>query len=308
MPGGGESASAQCSVIGAPVVPAPLGLVRMLERTPPLPTSLASFILGHQGELRFRSLVHELFPTETRSILDARDPQADRETARVWAFCRKFEADFFPIYEAEEYDQLVCCVPFLRFGWSYDSFHDLERPPGCLLLMAICALPVDDGPAARVPLLDAVERLGVEPELLAEVPEGGLASADLHERLDGTPFEPAADLADWMWGQTGAVFLDLDDEIESAEVEWSPENVHELQREWVHAQAIMGGIDQLGIWLAADPGPRFGVLLDAAVGHSPHLCYRTERRLYACEITETGIISISEDEPDLCALSRGLAA
>ena len=39
----------------------------------------------------------------------------------------------------DEYEQLLCGIPFLRFGWSYDDFHDLERGAATLLLMALCA-------------------------------------------------------------------------------------------------------------------------------------------------------------------------
>jgi hypothetical protein len=261
--------------------------------------------------LAFRSLVRQVFPDEAAGILAAHQPSGpgvDQETARVWAFCQKVESELFPIYEAEEYEQIVCCIPFVRFGWSYDSFHDLERPPGHLLLMVLCAQPYSDELDARVPLLEAAANLGVGPESLAELRDCGVAPDELHKRLDGTPFQAAADFADWAWGQTGSAFLDLDDETEIGEVAWTPESVHDLAEQWHQTQAILERIDRLAAWLAAEPGPRFAALVDVALGHPAHLCYERERRLYACEITEAGIVGVPDRGPDDFPVPAGLAA
>jgi hypothetical protein len=54
-------------------------------------------------------------------------------------------------------------------------------------------------PASRLAVLDAAEaRLGRD--LVAAISAGGLAPAELHARLDGTPYAAAAALADWLFG------------------------------------------------------------------------------------------------------------
>ena len=58
-------------------------------------------------------------------------------------------------YEVEEYDQVVWGIPFVRNGWPYEAFHDLDRRPGETLLLALSALPLGRDEGARVALLDA---------------------------------------------------------------------------------------------------------------------------------------------------------
>ena len=184
------------------------------------PTSVGSLLQSHESYLAFLQIVREVFPDEEGEILAACQPGASRENARVWAFLQKVEERFFPVYEVEEYEQVVCGIPFVREGWSYDSFHDLDLPPGQLLLLAVCAHPYGPEFGGRVALLDACEA-HVPRSVLLEMPEGGIAPADVRERLANGPYAAAADFADWVWGETGTAFLDLDDETEVYDAEWT---------------------------------------------------------------------------------------
>jgi hypothetical protein len=142
--------------------------------------------------------------------------------------------------------------------------------------------------------------------VLAAIPEGGLAPAELHTRLDGTAYVAAAGFADWQWGQTETIFLDADDEID-VDVEWTGENVDTLVEHWRRAEEILDRITALTSWLEANLPTRFARLVDAVLERDHHLAYLQERRCYAFEITENGLIAVRPDEPDAVPLPIGSA-
>lgn len=282
----------------------PSALGRALRRAPVSPASVAGLLDGHAAQLAFRRIVEAVFPEAAAEILAARQPGATREYARVGAFLGRVQAERFPVYELEEYEQIVAGIPFVRNGWGYDRFHELDLRPGELLLSAVCASAYDDG--LRLPLLDAAEA-HVPGDLLARIPDGGLAPADLHDRLDGTPYLALAEFADWQWGQTDTMFLDLDDEVEVYDAEWTCENVDALTAQWQRAEGISDRVVALTRWLEADPPARFSTLLDAALAGDVYLSYQRARRHYACEITPDGLVPIRPDEPEPVALPLGAA-
>ena len=253
------------STTTAPV--GPLALARLLRRGPPAPTDLVRMLGRADVELAFRELVRRLLPEDEPVILAAGRTRGDRDAERVWAFCSAFEQRYFPLYECEEPEQLLYCIGFVRMGWGYDAFHDLDLRPGTLLLRALCAEPYEASLGARVPLLEAVERLGVPPEVLQRVPGDGLAPADLHAALDGTPYAAVADFADWTWGQTDLAFLDCDDEMEVVDAEWSDDNVQELARQWQAAKALMDRVTALETWLEQDPARPRHIVTEPGVGY-----------------------------------------
>jgi hypothetical protein len=177
------------------VIVRPSALAALLRRTLVRPTSVVHLLDGVEAYAAFRAIVRELFPDAEAEILDARDQDAGRQTARVWAFCRKVEERYFPLYEAEEYEQL-CDVPFVRNAWSYERLHDPDLPPGMLLLLVLCMHPYDAG--TRIAALDAAEA-HVPGVLLRELPPDGFDPGELLDRLAGTGFEAAADFAAWVF-------------------------------------------------------------------------------------------------------------
>jgi hypothetical protein len=283
-----------------PVLPVfrPCALATLLRRLPPLPSALAALLGGHDEYIEFRRIVREVFPAAAAQILGATGATAlDRETAQVEAFCARVEAELFPVYEAEEYGQLCCGVPFVRFGWTMDHFHDLDRPPGMLLLMALCEQPYDEQYDSRVPLLVACEQ-HVPRTLLEEVPGRGLPPQVLHERLDGTEYAPAAEFADWLWSGTGTAFLDFSDEDSIYDADWTAAVVAQLAEQWRVAEGILDRTKALADWLEADPPARFVRLLDAALARDAHITYLKERQHYVCEITEHGILPVLPVPPN----------
>ena len=285
------------------MIASPAALGRRLR--PPLtaPTSVASLLRGQEAYRLFREVVRAVFPDAAEAILGAREESADREAARVWAFCRQVEAELFPIYEAESYEQVAYEIPFVRHGWSWDRFHELDLGGGELLLLVLCAEPFTVETGTRTALLDAAEQL-VGRDALAGVPSGGFDPRQLRDALDGTPYLALADFADWLWAQTDSVFLDADDEA-VFEAPWTAENVAELRGQWARAQALLDRVAALERWLEESPADRFARLLDAALGRDPHANYLRERRHYALEITEAGLAPVRADES--IALPAGAA-
>jgi hypothetical protein len=275
---------------GPPPPPAarPGALGRALQRRPLLPTDLGHRLQNHGAYLEFRRIVAEILPEAAAEILAApAGAGEDREAARCWAFLARV-GELFPCYDLEEYDQVACGVPFTRNGWSFDRFHELDLPLGELLLFALCEQPYLADHGSRVALLDAAAA-HVPRARLAGLPEEGISPQTLHERLDRTPFEAAAAFGDWLWGQTGTVFLDLDDETDVSDAEWTPEIVQELATQWRRASVLLEAIGRLGRWIEHDPPDRFARLLDAALGTDPQLTYDRERKGYACELTPDGL-------------------
>ncbi|MBI4499072.1 MAG: hypothetical protein HY689_14375 [Chloroflexi bacterium] len=270
------------------------------------PTSVAALLGNHEAYLTFRQIVQQIIPDAADELLAVPETGADRESARVWAFLQRIERDYFPCYDPEEYEGVIYGIPFVRHGWSYDDFHEVELRPGELLMFALCEQPFADGNDTRIALLDACEA-HVPHMLLADLPDAGISPADLHQRLDDTPLAAAAEFADWLWGDTGTVFLDLDDETEVADAAWTRENVLELTEQWGRAKGILDRIANLAAWLEEDPPGHFRQLVGAALGRDPHLLYEQLRRLYACEITEEGVVPIPHDESDAITLPVGPA-
>lgn len=271
------------------------GLAKALRRTPVAPTSVAALLERQEAMLAFRRIVQELFPEAATEIWAARADGGSRENARVWAFLRRVETELFPVWECDEYEQVVCGIPIARNSWGYERFHALDMPLGELLLFVLCAYPYEDD-GIRLPALDAAGARFPR-ETLQDVPPGGFTPADLRERLSETPFAVAADFADWLWGQTGTVFLDVDEEVEIVDAEWTRDVVQDLAAQWQRAKAILDRIGDLTAWLEVDPPVHFARLLDAALGREPHAAYLRERTFYDLEITEHGLTPICHDDP-----------
>jgi hypothetical protein len=269
-------------------------LGRAMRVVPLAPTAVAALLANHEAELAFRRIVREIFPEDGDEILTARHTREQWEHTRVWAFLQRVDASYFPVYELDEYDQVACGIPFVRNGWSYDQFYELEMRPGELLLFALCAQPFAPGFDSRIPLLDACEA-HVPRVLLGQIPDGGVTPTELHQQLDGTRFAGAASFADWLWAETDSVFLDLDEEIEVSDADWTLEIVEELAGQWRRAKAILDRIAELASWLEAELPLHFFQLLDAALGRDAHLNYERMRREYAYEISEAGLVPIDHD-------------
>lgn len=282
----------------------PSELGQALRRSPVRPTTVAALLDGHSAQLEFRRIVEAIFPDAANEILAAHRPGERREHTRVAAFLDRVNAELFPVYEVEEYEQVVGGIAFVRNGFGYERWHDFDLQAGELLLSTLCAPAYDDG--ARLALLDAAEQ-HVPKTLLTAIPEDGLTPTDLHARLDGTPYVAAAEFADWQWGQTETIFLDADDEVD-VDIEWSRENVDLLIEQWRRAEEILDRVTALTRWLEADLPTRFARLVDAVIERDHHLAYLHERRCYAFEITPDGLVAVQPDERNAVPVPLGATA
>lgn len=172
--------------------------------------------------------------------------------------------EWFPLHPyVETYEQAAAIVYFDRQGWGPEDLHELDRPVGELLLLALVASPYDDGGGWRAPLLEACEAY-VPRALLRRIPDGGWCPQELHTRLDGTPYVAAGEFAGWVWGDTGTPFLDMEGDYDGQiELPWSLGNAEALRELWRHASEIKARCRELGLWLEGDPPGRLGLLLGA---------------------------------------------
>ncbi len=246
------------------MIVSPLKLGRTLLHRPAAPSRLIKAVARHGVYVEFAKIARAVFPEEAGALLQVEPaPGEDREVAMVGAFCRLVDQRLFPIYECEEFEQVVHQVPFVRRGWLNDDYHEANRSPGEMLLWALSEDPWGD-PGIRLPVLDAC-REWVPDEVLARIPEGGVPRQQLHENLDRTRYEGAAVFCDWLWLDTGNIFLDTSDEMSVYDADWSPECVEALRvaaEEWVALEREMSDVIE---WLEKDPARHFLQLLEAAL-------------------------------------------
>jgi hypothetical protein len=81
-----------------------------------MPTSVAALFDGHAAKGEFRRIVEAVFPDAATEILAARRSGERREHTRVAVFLERVGAELFPVYEVEEYDQVVVGIAFVRNG------------------------------------------------------------------------------------------------------------------------------------------------------------------------------------------------
>ncbi len=246
------------------MIVSPLKLGRTLLHRPAAPSRLIKAVARHGVYVEFAKIARAVFPEEAGTILQVEPAHGeDREVAMLGAFCRLVDQRLFPIYECEEFEQVVHQVPFVRRGWLNDDYHEANRSPGEMLLWALSEDPWGD-PGIRLPVLDAC-RGYVPDEVLARIPEGGVPRQQLHENLDRTRYEGTAVFCDWLWLDTGNIFLDTSDEMSVYDADWSPECVEALRvaaEEWVALEREMSDVIE---WLEKDPARHFLQLLEAAL-------------------------------------------
>jgi hypothetical protein len=258
-------------------------LCAWLERrvAPPDLEELINTLLAPEDLVTFRALVDEYLPECEAEIQAARGA-----VARVSAFAKFFEKKYFPLspmfdedsgYE-EGYAFMTSAIYPFATGWSSDDWDDdvTGRDNGHQLLYVLGARCGDDNDAddgmhagweqqlegMRVTALEAC-RSHTKAQVLRRIPEGGWTRKRLHQLLDGTEYQGAAEAADWFRNDTGNGFLDTaDDDGMDPSVPWGRDNVSALTIHWVEARAILGRVTPLARWLEADTNKHFGELLD----------------------------------------------
>lgn len=240
----------------------PRALARRLRAAPILLSHLTVSLLGIDGVGAFRQIVREVLPEEEAAIMRSGAGDPDREVARVRAFLARVEEDYFPVEAEETYEGVLAGIPYLRQGWWDESSYGLRGTPGELLLLAITADHDAYDEGHRVALYEYLESCGIPRRLLALIPWGGHAPAELHDRLDGGPFAVAAAYADWVHRSTGSLFLDTGIDDDPHPVAWTRANLESLAEQAREADEFNTALAELTRRLDLDPVDGFARLLE----------------------------------------------
>ncbi len=249
--------------------PGPLATLaaKLRASAPPSISELAIWVRQGEDYLGFVLLVRQYLPERERAILGQVGVGE-----RIATFANHFRDRYFPLPgwfedgEMEEYGDLTACIPIVPRGIDWDTYHELTGWVSCYqVLAALCENPCDDGhygDDARIALLESCSKW-VPKDLLART-GSGYSRETLHACLDGTRFEAAARMADWLHCDTDNAFLDLDDETAQQVMEpWDPRTVRYLTQQWHQADLLQNQVDALGEWILKEPQTRFTQLLHA---------------------------------------------
>ncbi|MDP2950639.1 MAG: hypothetical protein Q8P22_14040 [Chloroflexota bacterium] len=248
--------------------PGPLARLgeRLLATAPPRLQSVVEWLAQYGPYLDFVALVRECLPDQEQEIL--RNPDIG---VRIAAFANHFRDRYFPLpwwlddgEDEEGYEDLTRGLPVVSRGIGLEEYDNLTDWASSYQVAAVLsANPHDTG--ARIALLESCAQW-LPKELLARTGEG-YSPAALHERLDRTRYAPAALMADWLNGDTGNAFLDLDEETAREVWEpWDRATVDYLTRQWQQADLIDNRIREFGEWLLKEPAGRFSRMLNVIEG------------------------------------------
>jgi len=245
---------------------------KLIKRAaPPSLRDLRELLLTSESYAEFMRIVKEFTPdieAEVRSKAGAAN--------RMMLFANAFEQRYFPLYPGfidglnDDYYDLCNQIPVVTLAINWDSYHELAEEyfrKGLMLAAYILADPygsVDSPEGERVALADACSQL-VRREDLARVPPGGISHDDVHILLCDTRFEALAAVSDILNFDTGDCFHDNDEETVAQggdDLEWTRENVEDITKGWLKAQAIEEKVGKFYDWLEQDMPAHFAELLD----------------------------------------------
>ena len=238
----------------------------LLASRPPSVSGLLELLVDFEAYHDFLLLVEEYLPERLEEV--KRLPNA---AARIACFASHFRDRYFPLafsygdYIDSDmgYEDLLNVIPIPYSGVEWDDIHEVENWRDGYLLMGSLQVADQfgrfDAGMARV-WIEACEA-HVDREQLMRLPEEGWSSGELHQILDGTDYEAAAVLADWMRNDTGNAFLDAHAEYPMMDG-WDRETVEILTADWQKSELLTAQMSSLSDWLEADPTPNFTKMLD----------------------------------------------
>ncbi len=243
------------------------------------PPSVSALMDPGNGRAEFVRIAREVFPGRAEELLGAAAPGLTREAARMRALSSLVEERYLPVVRLEHYGNVADGVPIPRLGPTDYEYHQVDaHRPGALLLRALIEDPYMELDTAyleelteeergeysgvRVTVLELCEE-HVPRELLEPLARSGLSEEQLHERLDGTPWEAAAWYADYLSKTTGCVCYDTSAEDDDPDPPWSAEVLVELAEQWRRSQMWEEELGRLFERLEEDPPARFWELLRA---------------------------------------------
>ena len=234
---------------------------------PRLPLSLSSLLARFEDVedySSFAAVVRELLPECAGEILMEPGP-----IAQIRCFVRHFEARYFPVHrlaDLEEWEDespyglMLSAIPLDVSGIDDEDRHELPQQRDGIRLMAALVPDFDEG--WGIALLESCEDI-LPPRLLQRIPPQGYPQEDRHAALDDTEFAAVALVGDWLWNDTGNLFMDMTYEMEGQyQIGWALDNVEFLTTEWHESQAIWTRITDLADRLEKSPVRLFKKILD----------------------------------------------
>ncbi len=236
---------------------------KLLATGVPSLSSLVAQVTDAEGYAQFVNMVKTYLPEREQEIL--RDPTP---ASQIALFVSYFEDRYFPLDEFfrfgdfEGYADITYHIPVVVMGYSYEDYHEAcDWRPGAMLMTFLIQSPWEDD--ITVSLAEACKE-HVPPQLIERAGQIRLSLDDAHNLLEGTKYEPLALWADRLYYNTGNFFLDTDYEMlwGGGEIlDWSPENVADLTRQWQQAELQDNKTGDFMGWLEEDLPRRFEELV-----------------------------------------------
>jgi len=242
---------------------------KLLARRIPSLSSLVAQISDAEDYAQFVDMVRRYLPEREQEVLHEPTP-----ASQIARFASYFEDRYFPLDEyikygeIESYGELTYRIPVIVLGFSYEDYHEVHLwRPGALLMTYLIESPWVGDEDPDVSMAEACAE-HVPAPLVERAGTTRLSPEAAHRLLKGTKYEPLALWADRLHYNTGNFFLDTDCEMfwSSEALEWSPENVEELTRQWRQAELHDNKTAEFIEWLEEDLPGRFEELVSFIEG------------------------------------------
>jgi len=240
---------------------------------PPSITDLIAQLDEVEEYEQFIHLVRHFVPESADDILARPSPEE-----KIGAFAQAFSGRYFQLDDrfiegdVEGYGDIVHAIPVTVLGMSFDDYHELahDSREGIQLMAYLLAdpyMPDDSMPreaeaGARLALYDSLKHF-MPQELLDRVPQGGLPYDEAQRIFANSRYKAIALFSQMIGCCTGNFFLDTDYETlyMNESPDWDAENVEELTRQWLQAEAIQEEVYSFCTWLEEDPQKHFSEVL-----------------------------------------------
>jgi len=254
-----------------------LGRLLLSLAAPPSITDLIAQLDEAEEYQQFIQIVRRFVPEAADDILARSSPEE-----KIGAFAQAFSNRYFQLEDrfiegdVEGYRELMCGIPVIVLGMSFEDYHELAHDgrQGIQLMAYLlddlytpveqchAAMPLGVEAGARLALYDSL-RLFMPRDILDRVPEGGLSNDDAQRIFAASRFRPIALFSQMIGCCTGNLFLDTDDEMlcQGNYPEWDAETVEELKQQWLEAEQIQNEVYTFCAWLEQDPVKHFKEVL-----------------------------------------------
>jgi hypothetical protein len=244
---------------------------------PPSITDLIAQLDEAEEYQQFIQIVRRFVPEAADDILARSSPEE-----KIGAFAQVFSGRYFQLDDrfiegdVEGYSDIVHAIPVTVLGMSFDDYHELahDSREGIQLMAYLladpyepvqqchAAMPLGVEAGARLALYDSLKHF-MPQELLDRVPQGGLPYDEAQRIFANSRYKAIALFSQMIGCCTGNFFLDTDYETlyMNESPDWDAENVEDLTRQWLQAEAIQEEVYSFCGWLKQDMVKHFSEVL-----------------------------------------------